>query len=62
MGPIQRVLGVISPVVKRHGREAYHSLTCISSAEVNYAGAIPPLPIHLHDVMPNKLSTVITLL
>jgi hypothetical protein len=39
--PIQWVLEVLSPVVKRPGREADHSSP--SSAEVKNVGATPPL-------------------
>jgi hypothetical protein len=40
--PIQWVPGVLSPGIKRPGREAEHSSQC--SADVKNGGAIPPLP------------------
>jgi hypothetical protein len=47
--PIQRVPGCLSPGVKRLGSEAGHSPPC--SAEVKNVGAIPALPIQLHEVV-----------
>jgi hypothetical protein len=49
----------LSSSVKRLGREADHSRP--SSAEVKNGGAIPPLPIRLHGVVLNWLSTGTTL-
>jgi hypothetical protein len=40
--------GGFFPTIKRQGREADHSLA--SNAEVRNGGAIPPLPICLHDI------------
>jgi hypothetical protein len=44
-------LWVLSPEVKRPGREADYTLP--SSAEVKNGGAIPALPISLHGVVLN---------
>jgi hypothetical protein len=47
--PIQWVPGALSPGVKQWGHEANHSPP--SSAEVKKDGAIPPLPLCLHDIV-----------
>jgi hypothetical protein len=49
--PIQLVLGAISPMVNRLGREADQSPP--SSAEVKKGGTIPPLPQCLHGILLN---------
>jgi hypothetical protein len=49
--PIQWVPSVLSPGVKRQKREINHSSS--SSAEAMNGGAIPPLPMRLHDVVLN---------
>jgi hypothetical protein len=51
--PIQWVLGVISPMEKRPGREADQSPP--SSSEVKNGGAIPPRPICLHGIVNGTL-------
>jgi hypothetical protein len=53
--PIQWVQATLSPGVKWPEREADQSLP--SSAEVSNDGAIHPLPIRLHVIMLNYLST-----
>jgi hypothetical protein len=53
--PILWVAGALSLGLKRLGREANHSL--LSSAEIKNGGAIPPLPIRLHGIVFNSLST-----
>jgi hypothetical protein len=53
--PIKRVLGALTPWLKRQGHEADRSPP--STAEVKNGGAIPPFPIYLNGVVLNKLST-----
>jgi hypothetical protein len=53
--PIQWLLGARSPGVKRQGREA--ALQPPSSAHVKNGGAKHPLPICLHGIVLNQLST-----
>jgi hypothetical protein len=43
--------GILSPGVKRPGREADHS--ALASAKFKNMGSIHPLPIHLHGVVLN---------
>jgi hypothetical protein len=47
--PILHVPGSLFPELKRMWREADHSHP--STAEVKNGGAIPPLPIRLHDIV-----------
>jgi hypothetical protein len=49
--PIQSVPGVLSPGVKRPGRDADHSPP--SRAEFKKSGATPTLPTHLQDILFN---------
>jgi hypothetical protein len=58
--PIQWVPGALSPGIKRQGLEADHSSP--TNAEVKNSGALPPLPIYLHGVVLNWLSTGANLL
>jgi hypothetical protein len=57
--PIQWVPGALCPGVKRPGREVDHSPP--TSARSRKCGSIHPLPIRLHDVVLNLLSTGTTL-
>jgi hypothetical protein len=56
MGPtqpiIQMIPGALSPGVKRQRRESNHSHP--SNVEVKKIGAIPPLPLSLHDTVLNE--------
>jgi hypothetical protein len=52
---IKWVSGALSPGVKQQELEADHSPP--SSVEVKEGGAIPALPICLHGIVLNKLST-----
>jgi hypothetical protein len=49
--PIHWVSGDLLPGIKRQEREDNHSPP--SSAEVKNCGAIPPLPINLHNIVLN---------
>jgi hypothetical protein len=49
--PIQCVQAAISPGLERLGHETDRSPP--SSAEAKNDGAIPPLPVHLHDLVFN---------
>jgi hypothetical protein len=57
--PIQRVQGVLFPVVKQKGHEADHLPPY--NVKIKNCGVILPLPICLHDIILNYLSTRETL-
>jgi hypothetical protein len=53
--PLQWVPELFPPGAKRQGREVDHLFP--SSAEVKNGEAVPPLPLRLHVVVLNELST-----